>query len=85
MESIFAEEDTEAMIQVDATNAFNSLNQQATLLNCEAICPAMSPILIKTYHSNSCLFVDGQCILSKEGTTQGDQLAMAMYAIGTQP
>ena len=85
MESIFAEEDTEAMILVDATNAFNSLNWQVTLMNCEAICPAMSPILINTYRSNSCLFIDGQCILSKEGTTQGDPLAMAMYAIGTQP
>ena len=60
MESIFAEEDTEAMILVDATNAFNSLNRQATLMNCEAICPAMSPILINTYRSNSCLFIDGQ-------------------------
>ena len=85
MESIFAEEDTEAMILVDATNAFNCLNRQVTLMNCEAICPAMSPILINTYRSNSCLFIDGQCILSKEGTTQGDPLAMAMYAIGTQP
>ena len=85
MKSIFAEEDTEAMILVDATNAFNNLNWQVTLLNCEAICPAISPILINTYHSNSCLFVDGQCILSKEGTTQGDPLAMAMYAIGTRP
>ena len=45
----------------------------------------MSHILVNTYRSNSWLFVGGQCILSKEGTTQGDPLAMAMYAIGTQP
>ena len=84
MKGIFAEEDTEAMILVDATNAFNQLNRQVTLINCEAICPAMSHVLINTYRSNSWLFVDGQCMLSKEGTTQGDPLAMAMYAIGTQ-
>ena len=62
-----------------------SPNRQATLLNCRAICPALSYILINTYRNNSQLFVDGQCILSKEGTTQGDPLAMAMYATGTQP
>ena len=85
MERVFADEDTEAMILVDASNAFNCLNRQATLLNCGAVCPALSHILINTYRSNSQLFVDGQCIHSKEGTTQGDPLAMAMYAIGTQP
>ena len=85
MEQVFADEDTEAMINVDASNLFNCLNRQVTLLNCEKICPALSHILINTYRNNSQLFVDGQCILSKEGTAQGDPLAMAMYAIGTQP
>ena len=85
MEHVFAEEDTEAIILVDATNAFNRLNRQVTLLNCGAVCPSLSYILINTYRDNSMLFVDGQYILSKEGTTQGDPLAMAMYAIGTQP
>ena len=85
MEQIFADNNTEAMILVDASNAFNCLNRQVTLLNCESICPALTHILTNTYRNNSHLFVDGQCILSKEGTTQGDPLAMAMYAIGTQP
>ena len=85
MERVFADEDTEAMILVDASNAFNCLNRQVTLRNCGMVCPALSHILINTYRNNSQLFVDGQCILSKEGTTQGDPLAMAMYAIGTQP
>ena len=79
MEQVFADDDTEAMILVDASNAFNCLNRQVTLLNCGTICPALSHILVNTYRNNSHLFVDGQCILSKEGTTQGDPLAMAMY------
>ena len=73
------------MILVDATNAFNQLNRQVTLLNCDKICPAMAHILINTYRNNSCLFVDGQCLLSEEETTQGDPFAMAVYAIGTLP
>ena len=85
MERVFADEVTEAMILVDASNAFNCLNRQVTLRNCGMVCPALSHILINTYRNNSQLFVDGKCILSKEGTTQGDPLAMAMYAIGTQP
>ena len=85
MECIFTEESTEGMILVNATNAFNTLNRQVTLLNCDKICPAMSCVLINTYCDNFQLFVDGDCVMSKEGTTQGDPLAMAVYAIGTQP
>ena len=49
------------------------------------ICPALAPILINTYRTPSYMFVDGEYILSKEVTTQGDPLAMAMYAFGTLP
>ena len=49
MERVFADEDTEAMILVDA---FNCLNRQVTLRNCEMVCPALSHILINTYHSS---------------------------------
>lgn len=47
------------------------------------ICPAMAHILINIYRNNSCLFVGGQCSPSEEDTTQGDPLAVAMYANGT--
>ena len=66
MEQVFADEDTEAMILVDASIAFNCLNRQVTLLNSGTVCPALSHILINTYCNNSQLFVDGQCILSKK-------------------
>ena len=85
MQHLFVGEDPEALVLVGATNAFNRLNRQVTLLNCDKICPAMAHILINTYRNNSHLFVHGQWLLSEEGTTQGDPLAMAMYAIGTLP
>ena len=85
MAHVFDEDETEAMIFVDASNAFNRLNRQVALRNTEVVCPALAPVLINTYRSTSWLFVDGQCMTSREGTTQGDPLAMAMYAIGTQP
>ena len=75
----------EASLFVDATNAFNSLNRATTLINLPNICPALAPILINTYRDPVSLFVNGETLTSKEGTTQGDPLGMAMYAIGIQP
>ena len=53
MEQLFAVDDTEAMILVDTTNAFNLLNRQVTLLNCDKICLAIAHIIINTYRNNS--------------------------------
>ena len=75
----------EASLFVDATNASNSLNRATTLINLPNICPALAPILINTYRDPVSLFVNGEILTSKKGTTQGDQLGMAMYAIGIQP
>jgi hypothetical protein len=85
MSHIFSLPETEAALFVDASNAFNSLNRRMTLLNAQSICPILAPVLINTYRESSYLFVDGEYIFSEEGTTQGDPLAMAMYAIGIQP
>ena len=83
--AIYEDSNTDAILLIDASNAFNTLNRQAALLNCEVLCPTLAPILINTYREPPLLFTDGECMLSKEGTTQGDPLAMAMYAIGTLP
>ena len=47
--------------------------------------PPLATILINMYREPSELFVDGNIIWSQEGTTQGDPLAMAMYALATIP
>ena len=56
---------------VDASNEFNSLNRRAALFF--------------SARSASSLFIDGTSLLSQEGTTQGDPLAMPMYAISIVP
>ena len=46
---VLEEEDTKAMILMDALNAFNCLNREVALHNSEVICPTLAPILINTY------------------------------------
>ncbi len=85
MRSVYEAADTEAILLVDAKNAFNTMNRQTALRNIAILCPSISTILDNTYRTPSELFVGGQTILSKEGTTQGDPLAMAMYAVASVP
>lgn len=85
MRQLFTDPDCEAVLLVDASNAFNCLNRQVALRNILVLCPALAPVLVNTYRSDIPLFVGGEVLLSREGTTQGDPLAMAMYAIATIP
>ena len=85
MRHIFDDVTTQAALLVDASNAFNNLNRQLALVNISTLCPAFSRILINTYRNDAKLFVGGETILSQEGTTQGDPLAMAMYALALVP
>ena len=87
LRQLFESPDCEAVLLVDASNAFNSLNRQNALRNILHlhVCPTLSTILIISYRSDTPLFIDGEALMSSEGTTQGDPLAMAMYAIGILP
>ena len=69
---IYEDPSNEAVLLVDATNAFNTLNWNVALLNVNKKCPPLAKVLINTYRHNPQLYVDGETLLSKEGTTQGD-------------
>ena len=81
---IFEDSSIEAIILVDANNAFNSINRKVALHNIQVTCPSFSKILINTYRSPSRLIILGGAeIQSTEGTTQGDYFAMSFYALAT--
>ena len=83
---LFHQDETEAVLMVDASNAFNSINREAFLHNIKVICPAISTYVFNCYSSPSDLFIHGgRSIKSLEGTTQGDPTAMAIYALGITP
>ena len=64
----------EGVLMVDASNAFNCLDRRAALVNTQHICPTLGIVLANTYRMEPSLFIDGECILSREGTTQGHGL-----------
>ena len=51
---------------------FNFQNLDATLQNIHCFCPSTSTMLINTYRISIELFIDGEVIYSREGTTKGD-------------
>ena len=86
MRTIFKNDCTEGCLLVDASNTFNSLNRRAALHNVSVLCPPLSTVLINTYGAAIRMIVPGSGeILSTEGTTHDDLLAMAMYALAIVP
>ena len=84
MSQVFVEEGTDGILLIDASNAFNQMNRSVALHNIQITCKEMSLYIINTYRSPSRLFIcSGGDILSQEGMTQGDLLAMPWYSINT--
>ena len=78
--------DVEALILIDARNAFNTLNRAEALEACWKHCPTMGRALVNLYGTPSTLCLEGgPPILSREGTTQGCPAGMAMYGVGSIP
>ena len=83
MKEIEAFEGTEAILLVDTTNAFKTINRQEGV---KVICPDMSTVLNNTYTKTISLYVSGGGeVSSMKGITQGDPQLMAMYALAIMP
>ena len=83
MRMIFNEVSAEGVLLVDATN---DINRQAALHNIGILCPSLAQIINNTKQSPVRLIMPGSGeILSTDVTTQGDPLAMGMYAIAVTP
>ena len=77
------ESSTEALLFLDAQNAFDLLNR-GLVMNCEIVYPALYQAI---YNSSelSALFVDKKQLLSRENTTQRYNLAKATYGMAILP
>ena len=74
-----------SLLIVDADNAFNKLNRKVSLENIR-LCPPMYTYIHNSYNTPAKLYLENcDHILSQEGVTQGDNVAMAMYALSTRP
>ena len=86
LSSIFSEDDSDAILLVDADNAFNRINRNVILHNIRIICPIIATYVINSYSREARLFISGgEEITSTEGTIQGDLTAMPIYALGSLP
>ena len=86
MHNVFDSAETDAVLLVDAENAFNSINRNALLHNTQYICPPIHIFVYNCYVIPARLFIiGGKEIKSCEGTTQGDPTAMATYALALVP
>ena len=73
---------------VDASNAFNCLNRKVAMKNIQLVCPNLPQYIENTYQDAARLYIaggSGEFLYSLEGTTQGDNIAMAFYALSTVP
>ena len=82
----FQQDETKAVLLVDAENALNSINRKAMLHNISITCPILSTLVSDCCLVPARVFILGNKeIKSKEGTTQFDSTAMVVYALGVTP
>ena len=82
---MFEDPEMEAVLLVDASNAFNALNRKAALHNIQHTCPEFATYVRNIYRCEAELFLanSDEIIRSEEGTTQGGPESMGFYAAST--
>ena len=69
--SIFIEDDSDAILLVDAGNSFNRINRNVTLHNFRNICPLIATYPLNPYSRGDRLFISrGEEITSPESSTK---------------
>ena len=87
LRKVYNDSEVEAVMLIDADNAFNRLNRNVALHNIQHVCPEIAPYIINTYREPAKLFISNtdEEIMSQEGVTQGDNSAMAKYSCSLMP
>ena len=82
MRRMFQHENSDALVLFDAAKAFNNLNRKVLPHNIKFIFPDIATCVNNCYSVPARLFVSGgPQLTSREGSTRGDPLGMAIYAI----
>ena len=85
MNMMYKDQNTDAILIVDASKALNSLNRQS-FLHISHLSPSIVTYVKNCYWTlPRLLIVGGTEITSMEGTTQGDSVSIAIYGIGVTP
>ena len=73
MKQVLESEETHgiAIVLVDASNAFNTLNREVALRNLLRLYPSITRVLINACRGDGNLYIDCETFSSQEGTTQG--------------
>ena len=70
------------VLQVDVSNAFNTIDRNAVLQGAVSFSPAMYPWLRFLYEQPAHLICQGQRLLSRTGVHQGCPLGPAAFVVG---
>ena len=70
------------LVTLDLSNAFNSINRSAFLIEVRRFCFELTPWLDFCYRGHSKLLLGDSVLSSSRGIQQGDPLGPAMFALG---